>query len=256
MKCSELIGILNDIADPSLCSEWDNSGLIVGDEKSDIKKVLIAVDATDEVIDEAVELDADMILVHHPIIFKGIKKVNSSDFTGRRVMKLIKNGIACFAMHTNFDISCMGDEAAERLGLDESEVLQYTDETRGFGRIGLLPCAMLIAELSDLVKKEFDLEYVKVFGDSTDAVRKIAIMPGSGASAISDAINCGAEVLITGDIDHHEGTDAALQGLIIMDAGHFGIEKIFIGYMKDYIERNTEGIKVYTDSRQKGFTVF
>ncbi len=255
MICSDLINLLNDIADPALCSEWDNPGLIAGDSGMDIKRILIALDATDEVIDEAVQCKADMILTHHPLIFRGLKKVNNSDFTGRRIMRLIQNNIACFAMHTNFDISCMGEEASDRLGLQDTSVLQYTDETQGFGRVGYLESPMRVFDLCELIKEKFDLEYVKVFGDLQKEVKKAAVMPGSGASAIEDAIRADAQVLITGDIDHHEGIDSVEKGLIIIDAGHFGIEKIFIDYMKDYIERNTDDIKVFTDCMEKGFTI-
>ena len=255
MICAELIRIFNDIADPSLCSDWDNPGLIVGDSGADIRRILIALDATDEVIDEAVQHQADMILTHHPLIFRGLKKVNDKDFTGRRIIRLIQNGIACFAMHTNFDVSCMGEEAADRLGLKDAVILQYTDEPQGFGRVGDLARPMHVYELCDLVKERFDLEYVKVFGDLQTLIRRAAIMPGSGASAIDDAVRTGAEVLITGDIDHHEGIDSVEKGLTIIDAGHFGIERIFIDYMKDYIERNTRGIEVFTDCMEKGFTI-
>ncbi len=255
MICSGLISLLNDIADPALCSDWDNSGLITGDSGMDIKRMLIALDATDEVIDEAVSQKADMILTHHPLIFRGLKKINDSDFTGRRIMRLIRNDIACFAMHTNFDITCMGEEAADRLGLADTAVLQYTNETQGFGRVGELDQPMRIFEVCDLVKERFDLEYVKVFGDLQTEVKRAAIMPGSGASAIGDAIREKADVLITGDIDHHEGIDAVEKGLIIIDAGHFGIEKIFIDYMSDFIKRNTDDIQVFTDCMEKGFTI-
>lgn len=255
MICAELIALFNDIADPSLSSGWDNPGLTVGDENMAVKRILVALDATDEVIDEAVELDVDLILTHHPLIFKGIKKVNNSDFTGRRILRLIKNDISCFAMHTNFDIACMGGEASDRIGLKNSRILQEVSENEGFGRIGDLPQSMSVSELGDLVKERFDIEYVKVFGDLDTVVSTAAVMPGSGASAIDDAIEKGADVLITGDIDHHEGIDSVEKNLIIIDAGHFGLEKIFIDYMKDYIERNTEGLEVYTDIKEKGFTI-
>ncbi len=255
MKCRELIGILNDIADPALASDWDNPGLLVGNADADIKRVLIAVDATDEVIDEACRYRVDMIITHHPLIFGGIKKVNADDFIGRRIIRLIQSDIACFAMHTNFDISCMGDEAADKLGLTDREVLQPTGQNEGFGRSGYLKDEMKVYELCDLVKERFDLETVRVFGDLQKLVKKAAIMPGSGSSAISDAIDQAVDVLITGDIDHHDGIDAVAKDLIIIDAGHFGIEKIFIEYMKEYLKINAGELEVYTDDREDPFTV-
>ncbi len=255
MKCCDLIRLLDDIADPSLASDWDNPGLLVGNPGSEIKKVLLCVDATDEVIDEACEYRVDMIISHHPLIFGGIKKVNSDDFVGRRIIRLIQNDMACFAMHTNFDVSCMGDEAAEKIGLKDSEVLQLTDEAAGFGRVGYLEDDISVYKLCDMIKERFDLETVKVFGDLQASVRKVAIMPGSGSSSIKDAVKSGAQVLITGDIGHHDGIDAVAKDLIIIDAGHFGIEKIFVDYMKDYLERNARELEVFTDTVEDPFTV-
>ncbi len=255
MKCRKLTGLLNEIASPSLASSWDNPGLLVGDEDKEIKSALVAVDAMDEVIDEAVRLNCDMIITHHPMIFKGLKRVTEDDFIGRRIIKLIQNDIVCFAMHTNFDITCMGDEAAERLGLTDTGVLQFTSEDEGFGRVGDLYEEMEVYRLCEEIKDRFSVETVKVFGDLQRAVKRAAIMPGSGASAISDAIKNGAEVLITGDIGHHDGIDAQAQGLTVIDAGHFGIEHIFMDYIKEFLERNAPEIKVYTDNREIPFKV-
>ncbi len=255
MKCSELIRLLDEIADRSYAEDWDNPGLLAGDREKEIKRVLVAVDATDEVIDEAIECGADILITHHPMIFKGIKRVTKDDFTGRRIIKLIKNDIACFAMHTNFDVSCMGYEASRKLDLTDDEVLLYTTDDEGFGRIGYLKEPVPVSDLCETIKDVFDNETVRVFGDTTKIVRKAAIMPGSGSSAIKEASRRGAEVLITGDISHHDGIDAVADGLIVIDAGHFGIEKIFIDFMKEYLERNAKELEVYTDDREDPFKV-
>ncbi len=255
MKCRELIKLLDETASPDLAEDWDNPGLLVGELDAQIGTVLIAVDATDEVIDEAVEVRADMIVTHHPLIFQGLRQVTDNDFIGRRVIRMIRNDICCFAMHTNFDISCMGEEAAERLGLLDYQVLQSVNGEEGFGRIGRLPHPMSVLELSETVKEIFTLEAVKVFGDLQQTVSTAAILPGSGSSGIKDAINLGGEVLITGDISHHAGIDAVSQGLCVIDAGHFGIEKIFIPYMKEYLERNTRGLQIYCDNREEPFRI-
>ena len=253
MKCRELIKLLNETAEPSLAADWDNPGLLVGDEEKQVSRVLIAVDATDEVIDEAFECRADMIITHHPLIFKGIKRVTQDDFTGRRIIRLIQNDMVCFAMHTNFDVSCMGDEAAERLGLINTKVLQKTSEDEGFGRVGELKEAIAVHMLCENIKENFGLDGVKVFGDLLSMVKRVAVMPGSGSSAIEDAVREEADVLITGDIGHHDGIDAVAKGVIVIDAGHFGIEKIFMDYMKEYLERNAKGIKVFCDDREEPF---
>ena len=105
------------------------------------------------------------------------------------------------------------------------------------------------------VKKCFHLEHVKVFGDPEATVETAAICPGSGKSVVSDAVLAKTDVLITGDIDHHTGIDANAQGLMIIDAGHYGIEKIFIAYIKEYVHRELPEMTVYTHPLVSPFTV-
>ena len=126
MKCSEWMEKLEILAPKSLACEWDNPGLLAGRAEKEVKKVLIALDATDDVVDLAVKEQVDLLITHHPLIFHSMKKVNDQDFIGRRLIKLIQADISMYAMHTNFDIApgCMADLAAEKLGLAECEPLE------------------------------------------------------------------------------------------------------------------------------------
>lgn len=256
MKCQEIITILRKQAPEYYACDWDNVGLLVGDSQKEVQKIYIALDATEETIKEAIEQKADMLLTHHPMIFKGLKKVNTEDFIGKRVMSLIRADVAYYAMHTNFDVKGMAELAAERMGLKDCQVLEATCEDeeglQGIGKVGMLP-AMEVRECAELVKRAFHLEQVKVFGDSNARITKAAICPGSGKSVIGKALESGAQVLITGDIDHHEGIDAAAQGMAVIDAGHYGIEKIFIPYMKQYLEKNTEGVTILEQPEKHPF---
>lgn len=249
MRCSELTERLESLASPAYACEWDNVGLLAGRFDKEVKKVLVALDATDGVIEEAVERKVDFLLTHHPLIFKPLKKVNDGDFISRRIVRLIQSDIAYFAMHTNFDAApgCMADLAAERLGLLDCEVLEREGTMKspdgvelpyGIGRTGNLPCDMSVRELGNLVKQAFGLPFLTVYGDGNmeKKIRRVAIAPGSGKSTISCAIKEGAGVLITGDIGHHDGIDAAARDLIILDAGHYGLEHIFIDFMADYLK--------------------
>ena len=126
MVCKEIIQILEQKSPVSYACSWDNVGLLVGSRKKEIHRIYVALDATDETIQEAVSAGADMLLTHHPLIFKGIKNVNAEDFIGRRVIELVRHDMAYYAMHTNFDISGMADLAAERMQLTDTRVLQVT----------------------------------------------------------------------------------------------------------------------------------
>lgn len=163
------------------------------------------------------------------------------------------NRINCYAMHTNFDSApgCMGDLVADQLGVQERKPLEPLGQLQqktafgeigqpyGIGTIGVLPKPLTVKELAGQVKERFDLSYVTLFGEEavSGPIRNIAICPGSGGSEIEEAIQSGAQLLLTGDISHHEGIDASARGLAIMDAGHYGLEHIFIGFMQEYLQK-------------------
>lgn len=259
MKCYDIIRRLEELSPPEYAAEWDNVGLLVGRGEKEVSTVYIALDATDEVIQKAIECEADMLLTHHPMIFSSLKQVRADDFIGRRILKLAKHDISYYAMHTNFDIMGMADAAADIINLSSRDVLDvtYEDEigTEGFGRIGRLPEIMSLQSLCEFVKDRFEIDNVKVFGDLDSTVEIAAISPGSGKSMLKDAVKKGADVIITGDIDHHEGIDAVAQGLNVIDAGHFGIEKLFISYMEDFLRREMPELMVYTYDLIPPFTI-
>ena len=240
MKCSEVIEVLGRLAPESCACDWDNPGLLAGRSDKEVKKIYIALDATDQVVEAAIKGGADMLLTHHPLIFKAIKKVNDQNFITRRLVKLIQADISYYAMHTNYDVLRMADLSADILGIDCQEVLDKTstEEDKGIGKIGIYENEMTLRQCSELVKKKFGLNAVQVFGAEEKTVRKIAVCAGSGKSVISLAIDKGADVLITGDIGHHEGIDAVEQGLTIIDAGHYGLEHIFIKDVAETLEKD------------------
>lgn len=239
--------------------KWDNCGLLAGHMDSAVSKVMLAVDATDDVVRQAVDAKVDMLITHHPLIFGGIMNVNDQSFVGRRLLKLIEHGIALYAMHTNFDIRGMADAAADMLELKDTSVLEvtYQDDkgTEGIGRVGCFDESMSLRECCELVKSTFDVDAVKVFGDLDKEISVVAISPGSGKKMSMQALKEGADVFITGDIDHHEGIDAVASGLCIIDAGHFGIEKLFVPYIKAYVASQMPSVTVLMADEKAPFII-
>ena len=248
MECKKVIELLEKQSPKSYACDWDNVGLLVGREDKEIQKIYIALGATDEAIEEAIANGADMLLTHHPMIFKGMKRVTQEDFIGRRIIRLIQNDMVYYAMHTNFDVMGMADLAADYLGISDTRVLEITSVSEtgeeGIGRYGSLKKEMTVRECCEEVKQAFSLENVKVFGDLERKVKTAAISPGSGKSVISNALQAGVDVLITGDIDHHEGIDAVAQNMTVIDAGHYGVEHIFIPYMEQYLKREAKELEI------------
>ncbi len=251
MNNTEIIKVLNEDVPECLQDSWDNSGLQVEGTVKEVKRIYIAMDLTDKVIDDAIEKNVDMIITHHPLIFSPIKRVTTGDFIQKRLIKLIKNDIVYYAMHTNFDKVYMGELAAKQLGIQFNENLEDTDKFDskcfGYGKVGTLPESMTVLQLCEWVKEKFEIPNVKVFGDESSVVSKVAIMPGSGKSFVNEAVEKNVDVMITGDIDHHTGIDALARNLIIIDGGHYGIEHIFVKFVEKYINEKFTDIEVLTE---------
>lgn len=250
MRCSEVMERLEKLAPVSYACSWDNPGLLAGRREKEIHRIVVALDATEDVIGLAVRERADMILTHHPLIFGTISKINDGDFLGARLIKLIQNDICCYAMHTNFDSAPggMADLAAARLKLQNPAVLESVGVTPdgvayGIGKAGELPEPMSLEELAAYVKEAFGLPWVSVYGleQETESVVRIAVCPGSGKHMLSYVKASGAKVLITGDVGHHDGIDAVADGVAVINAGHYGLEHIFIDFMDTYIREKMDG---------------
>lgn len=248
MKVKELTDWLDGRYPADMAEHWDNVGLLVGDDEAEVHHVLLALDLTEKTLDEAISAGADMIITHHPMIFEGQKKINNHSFTGRRILKLIRNRIQYYAMHTNYDVLGMAELSADYLKLTDREVLSVTAHTEqgeeGFGRVGMLPEQMTLRECGDFVKKALALHDLRVYGNPDCLVQKAAVCTGSGKSMIPDALAKGAQVYVTGDIDHHTGIDAVAAGLPIIDAGHYGTEYIFMEAMKKKLSQKFPKLQI------------
>ena len=246
MLCKDIIDIIERTYPRQAAMEWDNVGLLVGRTDKEVNSVLVALDLTDEVLKEAVESKVDMIVTHHPLIFAPLKKITNEHFIGNRVVNLLQHDISYYAMHTNYDVLGMAQLSGDLFGLNSTEALDVTDleSQEGIGRIGDLEHTITLEDCCKQVKERFALPAVKVFGDMKQEIKRVAISPGSGKSMLKAALAKKADVLITGDIDHHEGIDAVAQGTAIIDAGHYGLEHIFIKDMTEYLRDNLSDVSV------------
>ena len=242
VTAKELIQKIEEKFPLEKAEKWDNPGLQTGRSNKNVNKVYVALDATTEVIEAAKNWGADMLVTHHPLTMEGVRSITSDSLKGRKYLDLIREDICCYACHTNYDIVEMAEEAGKMMKLQQAEILevtgidQSTAQYEGFGRVGSLVRPMMLGECADLVKTIFGVDTVKVFGDPEQVIQRVAISPGSGKSMIEPAQKAKAEVLITGDIGHHEGIDSVDDGLAIIDAGHYGLEHIFIDHMADFIK--------------------
>lgn len=242
MKVKEIIEILERYAPADLQESYDNTGIQVGDIEADVKGILISVDVTEDTIDEALDNDCNMIVAHHPLLFRGMKKVIGSDFVQRVVIKAIKHDVVIFAAHTNLD-KCEGGVSwrmAEWLGLSNVSVLvpdtrsavvilgtdkSNSQATVGLGCVGDFPNEMTEQEALLFVKKTFNVQCVRHSSLTGRMVKRIALCGGSGAEFIEDAKKVGAELYITADLKYHDFFTAENK-IVIADIGHFESEQV------------------------------
>ena len=255
MRCQDILDKIEARYPRKYACDWDNVGRLAGSREREVDTVYIALDATDEVVDAASECGAQLLLTHHPMIFGGLKSVTTDDYVGERLIRLIRNDISYYAMHTNYDVMGMAELAADMLDLKDRRVLEEVLDGEGIGRVGALSRSMTLEECANFVKGRFRLPNVKIFGEPEKQVQRAAICPGSGKSEAKPALSMGAEVYITGDIDHHTGIDMADCGMAIIDAGHYGVEHIYIADMEQFLKENCPELRVYTAPVKQPFQV-
>ncbi len=259
MICKDIMSAIEETYPRSAALDFDNVGLQAGRTTKEVSKILLALDATSSVIELAEKSQADMLITHHPLIFSPLKSITDQDFIGRRILRLIQDDIAYYAMHTNYDVLGMAKLSERVLQLKETEVLDVTGEfdgiSEGIGRVGMLETSMTLGAFSEYVKDKLQLDNVKVFGSLEGKVKKVAISPGSGKSEIVPALKHQVDVLVTGDIGHHEGLDAVEQGLSIIDAGHYGTEYMFVEDMKTYLSLRYPEIQIITEPVSHPFQI-
>lgn len=240
MKIHELIAELESWAPVQYAESYDNTGLITGHPDQEISGVLICLDSTEMIIDEAVKLGYNMIIAHHPIVFKGLKKLNGATYVERAVIKAIKNDIALYAIHTNLDniVTGVNHQIANFLSLQDQKVLSpkvgYAPAQVGSGLIGHLPHSVTEHEFLNYLKTRMHLPLIKHTRFLNKPVYHIAVCGGAGSFLIQDAIQSGADVFITADLKYHEYFDAD-QSLVLMDIGHFESERFTIDLILKFI---------------------
>ena len=216
--------VMNRIAPKSLAEEWDNPGLLVGNFSAEVDKIFVCLDVSEENIKIAADFGAQLIISHHPIIFRAVKNIRTDLPLGRKIELLIKNNISVFAAHTNLDSALGGvnDVLAEKIGL--TEIKMFGDEEISLGRLGKLPEPMTAENFAALVKKNLNAETVRLVNAGNFLISKVGICSGAGSEFILKTKFLGADAFVTGDLKYHEAQSAVENKIHVIDAGHFATE--------------------------------
>ena len=241
IKVNNIIKEMELLAPTYLKEDFDNVGLMVGDKNKEVKKVLLALDCTLKVIEEAKKENVELIITHHPLIFKRPSSITTDTLQGKKIIELIKNDISLYSSHTNLDSveNGLNDTIVSILGFDNSKILEKNkrDDKAGLGRIVSLNESIQLEDLISKIKKSLNINNLRVV-KGKDKVNKIAIINGRGQDFIGKAVALGADCIITGDTTYHFASDYKEMEISILDVGHFASEQItFFNVMENLKEK-------------------
>ncbi len=238
MKIKNVINQLESFASLDYQEEYDNSGLITGDPEMECTGVLVSLDCTEGLISEAVEKNCNMIVSHHPLIFRPIQRITLENMTGRAIIAAIRAGITVYAIHTNLDNILEGVNAkiADKLSLINREVLLAKGDNPSFGSglIGDLKIPISSASLLKHLKQTFNVPVVKHSPIIEKTISRIALCGGAGSFLISNALQAKADFFVTADIRYHEFFGAEGE-MVIADIGHFESEQFTVDLLHEVI---------------------
>lgn len=228
MKIKEITTYLEQRFPLCLQEEFDNCGIQCGDDEQEITGVLVCFEMSEKVIDEALSMNANLVISHHPLMLKrGICKIQPKDRVGKVICKALAHNMVLYSMHTNIDSAEGGgnDLFAEKLALTTPKVLvpckqPELSDKNGLGRIGTLPTPMSALDFLHYVKDRMGLQVLRYYGDEQKKIHTVAVCGGGGASFIEDALAAGADAYVSGDIKYHDFFKSN-DNMLIADIGHY-----------------------------------
>ncbi|MEW6521412.1 MAG: Nif3-like dinuclear metal center hexameric protein [Thermodesulfobacteriota bacterium] len=258
IKLKDILAYLGRFAPWDLAESWDNVGLMLGNPDQEATGMLIALDPTLQVLEEAILKKTNIILTHHPLIFHPLKSINTATPLGKFLQKALAHDIAVISCHTNLDIISDGvsDALARALDLRNTRPLQPAGSRpdQGFGKVGNLPAPMQGEPFFQFVAQRLRLQAMLIAGPRPATISTIAVCGGSGSDLAGAAFTAGADIYITAELKHAVARWAEDNGLCVIDAGHFATENIVIptllARMTAFFAENNNPAPVLTSQRQ------
>ena len=256
MKVIEVIKRFEEDCPLYLQEDWDNSGVQIDFSEEPLRGIIIGLDLSKELVDFAMEKNANFIFLHHPFFFEDIKYLDFYSTRGNILELLIKNRITVYSAHTNFDKASFGvsNILAEKLDLKNIEVLFKEENPEiGLGKKSRIDKTSLF-NMAELIKNKLNLNSIVTYGDLNKEIETVAVMGGSGAFAIDKCIDEKIDALVTGDIKYHDGQKASENNLAILDIGHYNSEihcvDFLFKYFSEFVEDEIHSFK-YDISKRK-----
>lgn len=252
----DIAQVLKQFAPLALAEEWDNVGLLVGDEQWPADRVMTCLTVTPATLQEAIDQRANLIVSHHPLPFRPVRTITPDTTVGRLLLDLIRNSIAVYSPHTAFDSASAGinQHLAIGLGLQEIAPLKPAasgDPDEGAGRCGLVGEPFTRRELADRTKAFLNIDTLRLAGDPKAPVARVAIACGSGGSFLDAAIAAECDVLVTGEATFHSCLEAEARDMGLLLTGHFASERFALLSLADYLTDQLSGAHVWASRQER-----
>lgn len=253
----EIFDYLDTLAPFSIQMSFDNSGFLVGRGEADVQQIMVALDITEEVIEEARALDCQLIVSHHPIMFHPARQITDADPVGRCVLSLIEHGMAAICAHTNLDAVAGGvnDALAQKLELSNIEQLHQDgmdkhDCPYGIGRVGITAEQMELPAFAAFVKEKLQARGLRM-EDAGRPVHRVAVGGGACGDLLEDVLKMGCDTFVTADVKYNVFLDAQAMGINLIDAGHFSTENVVCPVLVSWLKKGFPALKVFLSERHK-----
>lgn len=245
---------LDQFAPTRLAEDWDNVGLLVGDSKGIASKIMTCLTVTPDTVSEAIDRGADMIVAHHPLPFRAIKRITTDTIPSKMIWQLIRAGVSIYSPHTGFDSASTGinQMLAERLGVNDAQPLQPIEndpDGLGSGRYGTTD-VKTFGNLIDSCKQQFGLTGLHVVGAVENPVQKIAMACGSGGSFLGKAIAKGCDTFVTGETTFHTCLEAESSGVNLLLLGHFSSERFAVEVLAAKLASEFADLEVWASENE------
>ena len=248
----DIINIIEKAAPPALAETWDNTGLAVGHMDNPVRKVWTALDPLPLVVEEACKHNVDMLVTHHPLLIRPLKKLDLATPMGKTIALAVKNNLTLYSAHTNLDKTRGGvnDILTRRLGLEPAgDLAPGAGDQPGLGRLAQLPRTCTLEKIIARVKECLGLAWVRAVGPKDLTVSTIALCSGSGSSLLPEFFVSGAQVYLTGDMGYHHARSVEDAGLACIDVGHFASEHLMVDALARLIQEQcvAQGLEILTE---------
>lgn len=250
---ADIVREMESIAPLHLAEEWDNVGLLVGDPTGNASRVMTCLTVSEMTVREAIREKADLIISHHPIPFRPLNRIVSTDPTGNHLWRLIRAGVGIYSPHTAWDNALRGinQRLAEMLDLQEIGSLipnpKFVEDgfVLGSGRVGIFKEPMPIESIFDLLRKKLSHVRARLAGDATSSVKKLGIVCGSGASLLTQVANLGCDGMLTGEATYHDCLKAEQLGVKLLMVGHHASERFAMDRLSEMLIERCPGIHIW-----------